>query len=126
MSSRALNRPAPLDERVGLVETKRSSYPVNMVVRRPGPGALLVQRGQVLARAFSIERESRRLQTRALQRNEVEGRATCAWTGRRGACGLKTPRPCIESPLLEGYSGRRSGHLLTVSACSADDLLTVG
>jgi hypothetical protein len=70
-----VNRPAPLDVLVGLVETDWYAHPVNLVVRRPAQGALHVQRGQVLAQAFFIERESRRVQPQVLQRDAPEARA---------------------------------------------------
>ncbi len=65
-----LNRPAPLDVLVGLVETDWYAHPVNLVVRRPASGALHVQRGQVVAQAHFIDRDSRRVQPQVLARDD--------------------------------------------------------
>jgi hypothetical protein len=65
-----LNRPAPLDLVVGLVETDWYAHPVNLVVKKPAhsdSGGLHVRRGDVIAQVFFVERAARRVEPAVLE-----------------------------------------------------------
>lgn len=63
--TRPLNRPAPLALLDGLVETDWYAHPVNLVVNKPGAGALHVRRGDVIAQLLFVDREARRAEPAA-------------------------------------------------------------
>ncbi len=63
-----INRQAPLDLLVGLVETDWYAHPVNLVVRRPVQGALHVRRGDVIAQVHLVQRDSRRVDPQVVDR----------------------------------------------------------
>lgn len=67
-----INRAAPLDVLVGLVETDWYAHPVNLVIRRPAQGALHIQRGAIIAQAHCVQREARRIEPELISRDSEQ------------------------------------------------------